>query len=118
MHRCWRNLLRLKCDAQHRFATENTGISSFSDSLRKPRFPQRLWSAKTLSRAGQREGIIMMKPAKDWYGSDGIRLSAAIVRIGNRVHEGTDGRIRDTGTQGHMWTRPIVMGNPPFQNRP
>src|ERR1039457_3242274 len=41
MHRCWRNLLRLKCDAKHRFATENTGISSFSDSLRKPRFPQR-----------------------------------------------------------------------------
>jgi hypothetical protein len=27
-----------------------------------------LWSAKTLSRAGQREGILVMKPAKDWYG--------------------------------------------------
>jgi hypothetical protein len=51
-----------------------------------------------------------MKPAKDWYGSDGIRLSAAIVRIGNRVHDGTDGRIRDTGTQGHMWARRIVNG--------
>jgi hypothetical protein len=59
----------------------------------------------------------VMQPAKDRYGSDGIRLSAAIARIGYRVHEGTDGRIRDTGTQGNMGTGPIVMGNPRFQNR-
>jgi hypothetical protein len=43
-----------------------------------------------------------MQPAKDRHGSDGIRLSAAIARIGYRVHEGTDGRIGDTGTQGHV----------------
>ena len=28
------------------------------------------------------------------------------------------GGIRDTGTQGHMWTRVIVMGNPRFESRP
>jgi hypothetical protein len=75
-----------------------------------------LWSAKTLSRAGQREGIFVMQPAKDGFGSDGIRLSAAIVRIWNRVHEGTDGRIGNTGTQRHVRAPGVVMGSPRFQN--
>jgi len=40
-----------------------------------------------------------MQPAKDPFGSDGIRLSAAMARIGNREDEGTDRRIGNTGTQ-------------------
>jgi len=51
------------------------------------------------SRVGQREGVFVMQPAKDPFGSDGIRLSAAMARIGNREDEGTDRRIGNTGTQ-------------------
>jgi len=43
-----------------------------------------------------------MQPTKDPFGSDGIRLSAAMARIRNRKDEGTDWRIGNTGTQPDM----------------
>ena len=54
------------------------------------------------SRVGQREGVFVMQPTKDPFGSDGIRLSAAMARIRNRKDEGTDWRIGNTGTQPDM----------------
>jgi hypothetical protein len=56
-----------------------------------------------------------MQPAKDRIGMDGIRFSAAMTRSWVWVVKIGERRIRDTGAQGHMWTRPIVMGNPRFQ---
>jgi hypothetical protein len=49
-----------------------------------------------------------MKPAKDRFGSDGIRLSVAMARSGNREDEGTDRRIGNTGTQRHVWRSAVV----------
>jgi hypothetical protein len=71
-----------------------------------------LWSAIIQLRAGQREGIFVMQPAKDRFGSDGIRLSAAMARIGDREDEGADRRIGTTGTQRHVWASAVVMGDP------
>ena len=73
-----------------------------------------VWSATVQSRAGQREGIFVMQAAKDRFGSDGIRLSAAMARIGTREDEGTDWRIGNTGTQPHVWASAVVMGDPGF----
>jgi hypothetical protein len=73
-----------------------------------------VWSATIQSRAGQREGIFVMQPAKDRFASDGIRLSAAMARIGNREDEGTDRRIGNTGTPPHVWASAVVMGDPGF----
>jgi len=88
------------------------------DCLRELRRAKALWSAEIESSAARREDVFVMQPAKDRIGMDGIRFSAAMTRIWVWEVKIGERRIRDTGTQGHMWTRPIVMGNPRFQDRP
>jgi hypothetical protein len=46
-----------------------------------------------------------MQPAKDRFGSDGIRLAAAMARIGDREDEGTDRRIDSSRCFAKMLSR-------------
>ena len=59
-----------------------------------------------------------MQSAKDRFGQDGIRISAAMARIWMSVVEIGERRIGNTGTQRHVRARGIIMGNPRFQNAP
>ena len=42
------------------------------------RFGDPLWSAKTRSSAGSREGVFVMQPAQDRFGTDRIEFSATM----------------------------------------
>jgi hypothetical protein len=74
----------------------------------------RLWSAKTRSSAGSREGVFVMQPAKDRFGTDRIGFSATMPRRRTREDDGTDRRIENTGTQRHVRAAAIVMSDPGF----
>ena len=59
-----------------------------------------------------------MQAAKDRISTDGIRFSAAMARIWMWMVEIGERRIGNTGTQRHVRTPGIVMGDPRFQDAP
>ena len=77
-----------------------------------------LWSAKTRLSAGSREGVFVMQPAKDRFGTDRIGFSATMPRRRSREDDGVDRRIGYTGTQRHVRAPGVVMGSPRFQDAP
>ena len=77
-----------------------------------------LWSAKIASRAGGREEVFVMQAAQDRIGADGIRFSEAMARTRMQIVKNDDGRIGKTGTERHVRTSGVVVGNPRLQDAP
>ena len=67
---------------------------------------------------GRCQEILMVETTQHGVRAHGNILAQAMSESGIEVMMRCRRRIRDTGTQGHMWARRIVMGNPRFQNRP
>jgi hypothetical protein len=77
-----------------------------------------LSSANTQRRDDWYQEIFMVETTQHGVRAHGNILAQAMSGSAIEVMMRCRRRIRDTGTQGHMGTRPIVMGNPRFQNRP
>jgi len=77
-----------------------------------------LLSANIESRTDGRERVLVMQPAKDRFGADGVRFRAAVTRTGFSEVEDTWWWIRNTRAQRHVRTSGIVVSNPGFQNGP
>jgi hypothetical protein len=77
-----------------------------------------VWSADTRSSTDGRQKVLVMQPAKDRFGADGVRLFAAVARTGFSEVENSRWWIRNTRAQRHVRTSGIVMGYPHLQNRP
>jgi hypothetical protein len=77
----------------------------------------RLSSANSQRRDDWCQEIFMVETTQHGISAHGNILPQAMSGSGIEVVMRCPRRIRDTGTQGHMWARPIVMGNPQFQNR-
>jgi hypothetical protein len=71
-----------------------------------------------LSHAPTDERVLVMQPAKDRFGADGVRFRAAVTRTGFSEVEDTWWWIRNTRAQRHVRTSGIVVSNPGFQNGP
>ena len=71
-----------------------------------------VWSAKTQSRTGRREGVFMMQSAEDRFGTDRIRFSPPMAWIGTWKDEAAGWGIGNTGTQCDMWASAVVVGDP------
>jgi hypothetical protein len=75
-------------------------------------------SANTQRRDGWCQEILMVETTQHGVRAHGNIPAQAMSGSAIEVMMRCRRRIRDTGIQGHMGTRPIVMGNPRFQNRP
>ena len=59
-----------------------------------------------------------MQPTQDRLGMDGVRFSESMARIGLWGLDMGERRIGETGTERHVRTAKIVVGNPRFQDAP
>ena len=59
-----------------------------------------------------------MQPTQDRLGMDGVRFSTSMARIGLWALDMGERRIGETGTERHVRTAKIVVGNPRFQDAP
>src|ERR1700733_6065655 len=71
-----------------------------------------LSSANTQRCDGWCQEILVVETTQHGIRAYGKTLAQAMSGSGTEDAMRCRGRIRDTGTQGHMWTCVIVMGNP------
>ena len=108
----WRLLVLTRRRADRLRHRLHRGRTHLRAARRGPRPHHCLWSAKTQSRTGRREGVFVMQSAEDRIGTDGIRFPVAMARTGLLVVAPRARRIGNTRTQRRVRAPGIVMGDP------